>query len=607
MKNSAKKTGFISQNHHFIRCTVNLTHRSIKTEQITCRNLEDVLGGFARAFQLLEKYDVSDAYSPHNPLIVNTGILTGTNVMTGLRTYFSAYSPLKASSRGLPSTMWSAASGKFGSKLRWTGIDELIFEGKSEVPVLLELRQTGNGPAISLVSAENALLGLACYEKIRWLQQRYEKSHFAVIGPAGEHFDQCYFGAVGLSTENLLKTGDDKCRWAGRGGMGSVMGSKNLIGIIVQATDPKEKPTPEIRELNKHIVSGPGSRKYREKKKGGLGGTWYNYEALEKFHFVPQDNFRPKGDNTPKLMFRKTVERQYMIKAENCFKCAIACHKNVYEKQSDGNRGKFLAKFDYEPLNLLSTNLGIHDPSQAAVLVSLCDKLGMDSISLGATIAYVLDYNQRHHSTPICNGAEFGDFEKIKELVILTGKGQLPAIGHGVKRLSESLGDTGYAMHVKGLELPAYLPDTNPGYPWAIAGGHMSMGTYMLYALEGDTSIDYWKRAITERGINQIRDDLIGICKFSMLNVDEVIDVLKKVCGLDITSDELNDAVSRSFARALRLERKQGYRREEYTLPSQVFDNPNPALRREPFITRDFFSRLSDEVWDFFEKEMKRL
>ena len=61
-------------------------------------------------------------------------------------------------------------------------------------------------------------------------------------------------------------------------------------------------------------------------------------------------------------------------------------------------------------------------------------------------------------------------------------------------------------MHVKGLELPAYLLVTNPGYPWAIAGGHMSMATYMLLALEGDTSVDYWTKAITERGLYFVRD-----------------------------------------------------------------------------------------------------
>ena len=428
-----------------------------------------------------------------------------------------------------------------------------------------------------------------------------------MIGPAGEHYEACYYGAVALSTENLLKTGDDKCRWAGRGGMGSVMGSKNLIGIVVETPDQVAALAPATRDVNKEIATGPGSRKFREASRGGLGGTWANYEPLSKFHFVPQANFRPPGDDAPRLMFRSVVEPEFVIKAESCFKCGINCHKNVYEKRADGTTGKFRAKFDYEPLNLLSTNVGIHDPHQAWPLVSMVDHLGMDSISLGTTIAYVLDYNGRHPDRPILNGARFGDATKIAELIELTGTGRCPDVGRGVKRLSEALEEPSYAMQVKGLELPAYLPDTNPGYPWAIAGGHMSMATYMLLALENDTSLDYWASAITERGLYYVRDDLLGLCKFTNVNVGLVPETLWAEVGLDVSKEALLTAVRRSFIRALWLERKQGYDRSDYTLPDQVFDAPNPVLGRGPFVTREFFSALSARVWEAFDREIAAL
>ena len=271
--------------------------------------------------------------------------------------------------------------------------------------------------------------------------------------------------------EKLLKTGDDKCCWAGRGGMGSVMGPKNLIGIVVGAKDPIAKLTSTARDLNKEIATGPGFRKFREANRGGLGGTWANYEPLATFHFVPQTNFRPPGENAAGMMFRSVVESEFVIKAESCFRCGINCHKNIYERRADGTAGTFRTKFDYEPLNLLSTNIGIHNPHQAWPLVAMVDYLGMDSISRGTTIAYVLNYNERHPDRPILNGSRFGDVTKIAELIAQAGTGQCPDVGRGVKRLSETLGETSYAMHVKGLELPAYLPDTNPGYPWAIPAG----------------------------------------------------------------------------------------------------------------------------------------
>ncbi len=590
----------------YSRCTIDLSSRDVRFKDVPCRNLEEVLGGAGRSLQFLAERTIANAYTPENPLVVNTGILTGSSVMTGLRSYFSAYSPLKVSNRGLPGAMWSAGSGKFGSKMRWTGIDELILEERSSEPIIIVLRRGTDGPTVEFKSAIH-LLGLECCKKILVLKDEYPDAHFAVIGPAAENFESCYFGAVALSTENLLKSGDDKCRFAGRGGMGSVMAYKRIIAIVAQAPDQLGKLKPEIRDINKEIATGTGSRKFREKEKGGLGGTWANYEPLEPFNLLPQNNFRPKGDGMPKLMSRPEVEPHFVIKAESCFRCGINCHKNVYDKAPDGSRGRFRAKFDFEPVDLLSTNLGIHDPNLACDLISLVDHLGMDNVSLGATISYVLDYNERHPSGRILNGATFGEFEKIKELIEGAATGRYPEIGRGVKRLSEHLGETGYAMHSKGMEYPAYLPDTNPGYPFAIAGGHMSMATYLLLVAEGDTSLDYWVKAITERGLLQVRDDMTGICKFSVIGPDTLVKALKHEIGLEITTAELLAAVRRIFMRGLWLERKQGFERADYTLPSEVFDRHNHNLGKGPFITREFFSSLSEQVWSVFDREMDAL
>ena len=255
----------------------------------------------------------------------------------------------------------------------------------------------------------------------------------------------------------------------------------------------------------------------------------------------------------------------------------------------------------------MSTNLGIFDPRQAAALVHRVDSLGMDSISCGTTIAYVCDYNGRHPDAPIANGARFGEFEKILELVEATGSGQLPEVGRGVKRLAESLNEPGYAMQVKGLELPAYLPDTNPGYPWAIAGGHMSMYTFLLLARENDTSVDYWVKAITERGYAPLRDDLTGACKFAGMTQEMAVLAIREATGLEVSAQELQASVRRAFLRGLALERKQGYGDADYTLPGQVFDHPNERLKTPSFITREFFAELKRRVWEVLNPEIEDL
>ncbi len=593
------------------RCTVDLRSGAMRQEDVPCRNLEDVLGGFGRSFQLLAERKIDAAYCDENPLIVNTGLLTGTNAMTGMRTYFSGYSPLKGSRKGLPAAMWSAGSGNFGAKFKWTGLDELIFEGRAAEPVYALIREGAGGPVVELKPAGH-LLGRTTHDKIMALHQQYAGAHFAAIGQAGEHWATNYMGAVALSTDNQLRSGDDKCRFAGRGGMGSLMGYKNVIALVAQVGD-KLKPVSEaVKKVNINVIKGGGSARLQPIKRGGGGGTWANYDVLQAFHAVPFNNFRPQGNDLPEALFRENVEKAYEIKSEACWRCGITCHNNVYQKGEDGSRGEFLAKFDYEPLNLLGTNVGIHDPGQAAQLIKLADNYGMDSITLGVTVSYVLSYNERHPEQRLLNGATFGDFEKIRELVIGAGEGRLPDVGRGSMRLSERTGETSYAYHVKGLELPAYQPETNPGYAWAIAGGHMSMATYGLLTREGKSDLESWVKGITQDKLNIVGFDMIGLCKFfdigKGIGTQMVVDCLQSECGLTVSTAEIASAVRRAFLRGLALELRQGYSKDEYTLPAEVFERPNPSIQLPPAVASpQFFAELSKRVWEAFEPELEGL
>ena len=590
------------------RCSIDLATRNIIMRDVPCQNLEDVLGGFGRSFQLLLERKIQNAYSTENPLIMNTGILSGSNIMTGMRTYFSAYSPLKHSSKGLPGAMWSAASGKFGSKLKWTGIDEIIFENRSEKPVYAVFSEGENGPQVELKSADQ-LVGLTTHEKIMALQQLYSDAHFAAIGPAGENFRSVSMGAIALSTENQLKSGFDKCRFAGRGGMGSLMGYKNLLAIVAQSEDKLPQMTTEVREVNKEIIKGGGSIKYQPIKQGGGGGTWANYQVLQAFYATPENNFHPKKNDKLEALFPENVAKTADIRSEGCFRCGIRCHNNIHRKGQDNEKGEFLAKFDYEPLNLFGANIGILDTLKVCELIQLADNLGMDAISLAPTIAYILDYNERHPDHPLLNAATFGDFEKVKELVQQTGRGDCGEIGHGVKRLSEHVGETDYAIQVKGLELPAYLPETNPGYAWSIAGGHMGMGTALAYAKDGDISLDYWVNAITKTGLLQVGYDMMGLCKFIGVasNHELIVGAIKGATGLDISQEELESAVRNAYLLGLALERKQGFGEEDYTLPAQVFNSPNANVQIPNFVTREFFDQLKTRVWEVFNPEIDRI
>ncbi|HEY7493497.1 MAG TPA: aldehyde ferredoxin oxidoreductase C-terminal domain-containing protein [Candidatus Tectomicrobia bacterium] len=594
--------------YRFRRVIIDLTQHDIRQATIACQDMEDFLGGIGRAFKLLGDYDVSDAFAPSAPLLMNLGVLSGTEVMTGLRTFFSAYSPLKVANNGRPLAMWSTASGDFGTRMLLAGVDEVLLLGRAPHPVYLLMCQDGDTPRLSLEDASD-LLGKTTHDKIMLLAERHADAHIAALGPAGEHWQQNYYAAIACSTGNELQAGDCKPRFAGRGGMGSIMGSKNLMALVAQAPIPKRSKLPAaVLEANKEISRGEGSRNYRDRHKGnGAGGTWRNIAGLHPLGALPEMNFWPQGNDRPVSLYRDSLEAPYVIKDESCFKCGIACHKNIYDVQQENGRrkaGKFYTKFDYEPLDLLTINLGIYDPQQSLHIVELVDQLGFDSISLGVTLGYIMDYNRQQPNHPILDGLAFGDFAATCRIIEQTAAGQLPQVGQGVKRLAEALGATAYAMHCKGLELPAYLPETNPGYPFAIAGGHMAMRTFLFLVFEGKTDLDYWVDAIVKRGIYYTRDDLIGLCKFAG-TPDRVIEPsFKALYGVDVTSVDMQHATQRTYLRGLLLERKQGTTLDDYVLPARAYEH-NPHVQLPHFITPEFWQELRSRVFQAFEEQIE--
>jgi aldehyde:ferredoxin oxidoreductase len=584
------------------RYRVDLTEETVRFEVVQSKDLEDALGGIARAMKLLGGVVVDDPYAASAPLVMNLGLLSGTSVMTGLRTFFHGYSPLKASDSGAPGLMWSAGSGHFGTKLRGLGVDEVIFTGRAALPTLIHLTPgDDNDPARFEFLDASDLAGHTINERIQALHNRYPAAHFASIGPAAEQYETVRYAAIGLSTDNQLKTGDPKQRFCGRGGYGGVMASKNLWAIVADGPDPAR--TRGLRDINREISVGPASARYRDLP-DDRGGTWRNVKWMHEEEALPEFNFSPSGTADAIALYRPTVEDgPYEVKAESCFLCGIRCHKNVYDQEHNGETGAFRAKVDYEPIALLSSNLGIYHADAALSLIRLCDELGMDSISLGVTLGYVMEYNRRNGPV-LLDGLSYGDTDGVEQAIRGAAAGQLPDLGGGVKRLSDRLGETEYAMHSKGIEYPAYQPQTNPGFPWALAGGHMSMRTFMLYATEKQTDLDYWVDAITESGPQYLMDDLTGLCKFANASPEMEAEALQIATGLDVSGDDLREAVLRTQLRGYAVERRQGFVPGDYRLPAEAH-GPMGNSDLEVFNTPEFFDELRSRVIDRMDGEAR--
>ena len=150
-------------------------------------------------------------------------------------------------------------------------------------------------------------------------------------------------------------------------------------------------------------------------------------------------------------------------------------------------------------------------------------------------------------------------------------------------------------MHCKGVEFPAYLPQTNPGYPWATAGGHMSMRTMFLLLLERETGLDYWVDAITNKGYMTLRDDFLGTCKFAGMTHEQMCSALSAVTGIEMKVPELERIIKRTFLRAIQLERQVGMTDADYDMPAEVH-NEYPQIELPHFNTPEFFSQLKQKV-----------
>jgi len=615
----------------FSRISFDLSTGTVgRNEDLQVQDDMDFLGGIGRLFKIAAEYEVSDPFAAESPLIVNTGCLTGTGFMTGLRAFFSAYSPLKRTRDHAPMPAWSAMSGSFGRKLVAAGIGDLILVGAAAEPSLLIVTQTEDGPQLSVEAAPPELVGTRTPERINYLNARFNDrenrsfpAQFAVVGPAAEHWETVWYACIIGSTLEGLLSGDDKYRFAGRLGMGSVLGSKNIAGIAVVAPNDKRRWGDErLGAINREIGKGAQSKGFRHPDNAeGLGGTGKNEKMLDGFGVLPVRNFAPDGENLATPVHLETMREsdEFVVVDNHCFACQISCHMDVYEppvggKDSDPERarqehGAYLGRYEFEGMELNGPNLGIFDPRQNLELTRLDDDLGLDTISANVTLAFLMDYNSRG-GDQVADGLQFGDAAGAARIKEEIASGREPLFGKGVRVTSGQIGGADFAMHCKGVEHSAYMGQTNPGYPFATAGGHMSMRTFLLYVMDAEIqpeSADYWVEQITGQGWSCITKDLYGGCLFALSPPEQVAEGIESVYGVPFSSERLLDATYRAHVLGFALERRQGTTLDDYDMPKEIFTGERKGdLPGVHFLSRELFEQIRQRTFDHFDRDAGR-
>ncbi|MBP1357817.1 MAG: aldehyde ferredoxin oxidoreductase family protein [Sulfolobus sp.] len=429
---------------------VDLTKKKALEQKIDGTILANFLGGRGLAVYLLwnDLPPGIDPYSPHNELIISTGPLTGLPGPSTSKLVIASKSPLTN----------GYGDGNIGSKaaiqLKWAGYDAIVIMGKAEKPTYLYIEDD----KVSFLDARD-LWGLDTFSSEEYLIKQYGNSAgILLIGPAGENLVR-YATVISM-----------KGRSGGRPGMGAVMGSKLLKAIVIRGkrgapslANPKEFQKVAVDAMNDIKNSKGYDFWIRE-------GTMATIEWGQENSVLPTQNFREGVFDEYMGISGRTME-EMKVERRGCPTCNMQCGNVILD--SEGKK----SELDYENVAILGSNILLGGLKRVAELNRLVDMYGMDTISTGSSIAFLMESSEKKI---IPEKIEWGDFEAAKQLIEDTayrrGLGNLMA--EGTMRMSWYLRNVSedWAIHVKGLETSAYDCHSAPGM--ALAFGTSPIGAH---------------------------------------------------------------------------------------------------------------------------------
>jgi len=560
---------------------VNLTSGVISVENLNPDWARHTLGGAGLATRYLFELTSPgiDPLGAENVLIFMTGALTGTPSASASRYSVVAKSP--------QTNYWgqSNSGGFFGPALKWSGFDGVIFEGVSAEPVYLLIL---DGKA-ELRNA-NHLWGMTVPECDDRVQSEIGRPvTVACIGPGGENLVR--YAAI-MNNKN---------RAAGRTGMGAVMGSKRLKAIACGGN--RRIPLYDAAAFNRVTQR---QREFMDESILKIGFDTFGTNMIADMVNVrggyPTKNWQYGTFDGIENVNAQAMTDQVLVGGVRCFACPVACGRGTEIRQGKW-KGAHGEGPEYETADTLGAMCGVDDLNAITMANYRCNEYGLDTISTGATIAFAMECYQKGILSNDQTGGiaiEFGDADLMVDLVERIGRreGIGDLLAEGTQRMSERLGGGSehFAMHVKGLELPAYDPRaakiTGLGYVTANRGGD-----HMNGYIQAPTFIDIPFMIVEDSALRDIlvanpRDahvlidmenalsvlDALGGCKFMgiLLSAGEIVELVQAATGWDFDLDEFRKCGDRlqTMARAYCV--REGLTREQDILPGRIMSDPLP-------------------------------
>jgi len=559
---------------------VNLSSSKIKTETIPTQVYKDFLGskGFSAQLLFRELKAHTDPLGEMNRLVFMTGPLTGTAAPAACKFSVATRSPLTG-------TWLDAHCGAlWGTELRSAGFEGVVIEGRTLKPVYLHIE---DGQA--QICDASHLWGKSTFETMEILRERHKTDRtvrVASIGRCGEN--------LGLLASIIADV-----RAAGRGGSGAVMGSKNLKAISVVGHRNLDVAQPEeFRE-----ACNVANQKIRENEVTSVSlpnyGTANIALAVNEVGGWPTRNFQSGYFNGADEVSGEAFS-EYLWDGGRawrpCFGCTIRC-----SHVSKLTNGKYAGIVDegpeYETIWAFGPQCGISNRKAIAAADYYSDYYGIDTISLGNTVGFLMEcYEKGLITSEETNGVElrFGNDDALLASVHAAGRleGKLGRLaGNGVKRASEQIGrgSEKFAMHVKGLEIPAYDPRSAQGmalsYILADRGAcHLRPWTYGAEWLGTEPRIDPFTiedkptvvKAKTE--VAAIIDS-VGICMFATFAIsveEDLLNLTNAATGFEFSREEFMLIGERINNLTRSFNVREGFTSKDDKLPWRAVYEPAP-------------------------------
>jgi aldehyde:ferredoxin oxidoreductase len=542
---------------------VDVTSGTSRSLPLPDRVLRGYIGGSGLGTWLLWQLGTpgADPLGPRSPLAFVFSPLVGTPLTTSAKFAVVAKSPLT----GMLTD--ALASSQFAIAGKLTGHDAIVIDGRApELSVLLV-----DGDGARLIGAAH-LAGLAAADTDHRLRDELGRGwRVAAIGPAGER---------GIRYATISHDG----RHAGRGGLGAVMGAKNLKAIAVRAGTKVATADPAAvlaaaRDLRERSF-GPATAKYREL------GTLANLLAFNAISALPAHNFQAATfDGATKLAEQAPGDIQGMrrVARSSCASCTIGC-EHIY--RSGGGKQ---VRVEYENVFALGPMCGVSDPDAVLAASARCDELGLDTISSGGTIAWAMECAER--GLIDAPWLRFGDPAALLRVLDEIGDLSTPLgslLAEGSRRAARTVGadSASFAPHVKGLEMPGYEPRTLHSMALGLAVNARGADHNRSGAYEADLSGDldrldggdaHVAAAIETEDRAAVMDSLI-LCKF-LRGVftnpfTEWAALLASVTGWDVTGDELHEAARRIVMAKRVYNIREGWQPADDWLPDRLLNEP---------------------------------